>query len=67
MSQIDVDRLLQNPMGERAPEGADGDIVRVTDGNSTIYLTPAKYEAVNEIYLRWLLAGGRDQEVYRRS
>ena len=67
MSQLDVTRLLQNPMGERAPEGARGDIVRVSDGCSTIYLSPNEYEAMNEIYVRWLLAGGYDQAVYRRS
>ena len=56
MSRLDVTRLLQNPMGERAPEGVRGDIIRVTDGCSTIYLMPAEYEATNDANLRRPLA-----------
>lgn len=32
--------LLRNPGGQVAPEEVEGDIVRVSDGITTIYLTP---------------------------
>jgi ribosomal protein L9 len=65
MSTLDVQRLLQNPMGEPAPPGARGDIVRVSDGTAAIYLTPTEYEKASERELRYLLARksmGRDRE-----
>lgn len=35
-------------------------MVRVSDGTSTIYLSPAEYEAASDAELRYLLAkGGR--------
>jgi hypothetical protein len=43
MTGLRVQRLLQNPLGEQAPEGARGDIVRVSDGTRTVYLTPQDY------------------------
>lgn len=56
MPALDVTRLLQNPLGQVAPAGQRGDIVRVSDGVSTIYLDPAEYEAVSEETLRAMLA-----------
>lgn len=52
-------RLLQNPLGQRAEPGARGDIVRVTDGQATIYLLPHEYDAADDRLLRWLLAKQR--------
>jgi hypothetical protein len=63
VNTLEVQRLLQNPMGEPAPPGARGDIVRVSDGTATIYLTPAEYELASERDLRYRLArksAGRD-------
>ena len=63
MNTLEVQRLLQNPMGEPAPPGSRGDIVRVSDGTVTIYLTPAEYDRATERELRYLLArksAGRD-------
>ena len=56
MIALDVQRLLQNPLGQPAPPGARGDIVRVSDGKATIYLTPAEYDQASESELRYLLA-----------
>ena len=53
---LDVTRLLQNPLGHPAPDGARGDIVRVSDGTRTIYLTPQEYEDSSEQQLRYRLA-----------
>jgi hypothetical protein len=49
-------RLLQNPLGQPAAPGSRGDIVRVTDGQVTIYLLPHEYDAADDRDLRWLLA-----------
>ena len=49
-------RLLQNPLGQRAEPGARGNIVRVTDGQATIYLLPHEYDTADDRLLRWLLA-----------
>ena len=38
MSDLAVVRLLQNPLGQQAPAGHRGDIVRVNDGRASIYL-----------------------------
>ena len=53
---LEVTRLLQNPLGETAPAGARGDIVRVSDGTVAVYLTPAEFDAASESDLRYLLA-----------
>jgi hypothetical protein len=55
-SPIEVARLLQNPLGQPAPEGERGDIVRVSDGTSTIYLTPREFDETTEQQLRYRLA-----------
>ena len=61
-----VTRLLQNPLGHPAPDGARGDIVRVSDGTSTIYLTPQEYEDATEPQLRYRLAAeGRSRSSAR--
>ena len=53
---LEVTRLLQNPLGDPAPEGARGDIVRVSDGLLTIYLTPREFDEATEQQLRYRLA-----------
>jgi hypothetical protein len=53
---LEVTRLLQNPLGQAAPAGTRGDIVRVSDGTVAIYLTPAEFDAADESALRYLLA-----------
>ena len=52
---LQVTRLLQNPLGQAAPDGAEGDIVRVSDGDKTIYLMPHEYRQASEDELRRLL------------
>jgi hypothetical protein len=56
MSDLTVVRLLQNPLGQEAPAGHRGDIVRVSDGRASLYLFPWEFEATDEARLRWLLA-----------
>ena len=56
MEKLNVVRLLQNPLGEPAPEGARGDLVRVSDGQSRVYLMPWEFDAADEQTLRWMLA-----------
>ena len=53
-----VTRLLQNPLDQPVREGDRGDIVRVSDGATTIYLTPREYDDVSERQLRYLLDRG---------
>jgi hypothetical protein len=40
VAKLEVTRLLQNPLGDPAPEGERGDIVRISDGVQKIYLPP---------------------------
>lgn len=54
--ELEVTRLLQNPLGRPAPEGERGDIVRVSDGTRTLYLTPQEFEEAAEQELRYRLA-----------
>jgi hypothetical protein len=54
--ELAVTRLLQNPLGSVAPDGARGDIVRVSDGVTKVYLDPAEFDAVSEGMLREMLA-----------
>jgi hypothetical protein len=56
MSDLAVARLLQNPLGQEAPAGHRGDLVRVSDGRASLYLFPWEFDAVDERRLRWLLA-----------
>jgi len=56
MTPLVVTRLLQNPLGQPAPVGHRGDIVRVSDGTVAVYLTPLEFEAADEAQLRYLLA-----------
>ncbi|HTK61020.1 MAG TPA: hypothetical protein VL595_01545 [Pseudonocardia sp.] len=56
MTALEVTRLLQNPLGHVAPPGQRGDIVRVSDGEATIYLDPSEYESESEDSLRAMLA-----------
>lgn len=53
---LTVTRLRQNPLGERAPVGECGDIVKISDGMTTLYLTPGEYEMATEDKIRFLLA-----------
>ena len=48
MSDLTVVRLLQNPLGQEAPVGHRGDMVRVSDGRASIYLFPWEFEAAEE-------------------
>lgn len=59
MAELTVVRLLQNPLGQQAPEGERGDMVRVSDGASSLYLLPWEFEAADEQLLRWMLARPR--------
>lgn len=56
MAAYQVTRLLQNPLGQVAPEGQRGDIVRVSNAWATIYLDPAEFERSSEGRLRLMLA-----------
>ena len=56
MKDLVVVRLLQNPLGQEAPVGHRGDIVRVSDGRAALYLFPWEFETTDEARLRWLLA-----------
>jgi hypothetical protein len=56
MNDLVVVRLLQNPLGQEAPVGHRGDIVRVSDGRAALYLFPWEFETTDEARLRWLLA-----------
>lgn len=53
---LTVVRLLQNPLGEEAPAGERGDMVRISDGRSRVYLLPSEYDMATPATLRWLLA-----------
>lgn len=55
-SPLEITRLLQNPLGHPAAEGERGDIVRVSDGTRTVYLTPREYDEASEQQLRYRLA-----------
>ena len=59
MGDLTVVRLLQNPLGQQAPEGERGDLVRVSDGQSSVYLMPWEFDAADERTLRWMLARPR--------
>ena len=59
MAELTVVRLLQNPLGQPAPEGERGDLIRVSDGQSRVYLMPWEFDAADEQTLRWLLARPR--------
>jgi hypothetical protein len=54
--ELEVTRLLQNPLGHPAPEGERGDIVRISDGTRVLYLTPQEFEGTGEQQLRYRLA-----------
>jgi hypothetical protein len=56
MNDLVVVRLPQNPLGQEAPVGHRGDIVRVSDGRAALYLFPWEFETTDEARLRWLLA-----------
>lgn len=56
MAGFEVLRLSQNPLGQPAPPGQRGDIVRVTNGWATIYLDPTEFERMSEAGLLRLLA-----------
>jgi hypothetical protein len=56
MAELVVTRLMQNPLGQIAPAGHRGDMVRVSDGASTVYLLPADFEALDDDMVRTALA-----------
>lgn len=55
MSDLEATRLLLTPICHRAPTSSPGDVVRVTDGTTTIYLEPADYDTADETQLRALI------------
>ena len=59
MAELTVVRLLQNPLGQEASEGERGDLVRVSDGKSKLYLMPWEFDAADERTLRGMLAHQR--------
>jgi hypothetical protein len=56
VAPLRVERLLQNPLGDPAPSGSRGDLVRISDGETTIYLLPDEYDAASDTDLRYKLA-----------
>jgi ribosomal protein L9 len=52
MGELRVTRLLANPLGDVAPAGQAGDMVRVTDGLATLYLDPTEFAGITEGALR---------------
>jgi hypothetical protein len=54
--ELTIVRLLQNPLGQEAPAGQRGDLVRVSDGRARIYLLPGEFDGASPATLRWLLA-----------
>ena len=56
MNKLVVTRLLQNPLGAPAPAGQRGDMVRVSDGTVSIYLTPNEFDTIDAQRLGFLLA-----------
>jgi hypothetical protein len=55
MADFQVARLLQNPLGQPAPAGHRGDIVRVSNEWATIYLDPNEFERTSEAGLQRML------------
>jgi ribosomal protein L9 len=55
MAELEVVRLLQNPLGQVAPSGQRGDMVRVSDGRAKIYLAPEEFDRAEETDLRAML------------
>ena len=64
---LQVTRLLQNPLGAPAPDGEPGDIVRVSDGTRTLYLTPHEFDEASEQQLRYRLAAEGVRAAARRN
>jgi|1186.fasta_scaffold145449_2 hypothetical protein len=56
MGDLRVVRLLQNPLGQVAPSGVRGDLVRVSDATTSLYLFPWELESMTEDELRCRLA-----------
>ena len=56
---LTVVRLLQNPLGEEAPPGERGDMVRVSDGESRVYLLASEFDTISPTELCWMLARQR--------
>ncbi|HEY1967740.1 MAG TPA: hypothetical protein VGH89_07315 [Pseudonocardia sp.] len=52
MAELVITRLMQNPLGQIAPAGHRGDIIRVSDGAATVYLLPAEFDALDDEQLR---------------
>ena len=54
--ELTVVRLLQNPLGQEAPPGERGDMVRLSDGRTRLYLLPSEYDMASTASLQWMLA-----------
>lgn len=59
MVELQVTRLLQNPLGAIAPPGQRGDMVCVSDGRAKVYLDPVEFDQASEDELRALLTAAR--------
>jgi hypothetical protein len=67
MAELVVTRLMQNPLGQIAPAGQRGDIVRVSDGASAVYLLPAEFDALDDDMVRTALASAARQHATERG
>jgi hypothetical protein len=56
MADFQVTRLLQNPLGQEAPPGHRGDIVRVSTRWATVYMDPVEFDRATENELEAMLA-----------
>ena len=68
--ELTVVRLLQNPLGQEAPQGQRGDMVRISDGRTRLYRLPSEFDIATTAYLRWMLArqpGSSTGRLWRRA
>jgi len=56
MAELTVVRLLQNPLGQPAPDGARGDLVQASDGQTERVPAAVGVDCADEQTLRWMLA-----------
>jgi hypothetical protein len=66
MAELEIRRLLQNPLGQIAPAGQRGDIVRVSDGCAVVYLDPVEFEVMTEPAVRQMLAQAEAEAAAKR-
>lgn len=56
MRSLEVVALLLTPICHPAPPGSPGDVVRISDGVSTVFLLPEDFAAASDDDVRSLLA-----------